>query len=225
MKTLYDVIKSELIQQGHNEFKNSDGKLVFFDVKYQFIQKILRYDEDVSDIVDHLFNGISLTHREHDQHFKRLFISKFLNRRINRQTIESFKFQLMTCYMTNETLLNRYYSDMDKYVTGVQENSNTNEQTNKQNSDGQTTSDNRQAFANLPQNNVQLDVDNTVMTSASDNSISRNKQVNSQNSDGEVKGQSNSQSKQYHYDLLVKSSRVMENLLNDFDKACFMQVW
>src|SRR5699024_6908441 len=52
---------------------------------------------------------------------------------------------------------------------------------------GNTTTDNRQARSDLPQNRVNLDVNNTIMATANENDISRNKQTNSQDTEGSTK--------------------------------------
>lgn len=223
--TLFNVIRSELIKQGHDEFIDSSGNLVLFDPDHQFMQKILNYDEDVSDIVDHLFNGASLEKREYDQHFKKSFIFRFLNRQINRQTIEAFKVELALTFMMHQSFIHSLYRDLDKYINQSQITESNSKQVNKQDNEGTTTSDNRQAFANLPQNNVQLDVNNTVMESASDNTISRNKQTNKQKNDGETSNESKTENKTYQFDELFKSNGIMEQVLNEFDKKCFLQFW
>lgn len=223
--TLFNVIRSELIKQGHDEFIDSSGNLVLFDPDHQFMQKILNYDEDVSDIVDHLFNGVSIEKREYDQHFKKIFVFRFLNRQINRQTIESFKVELSLTFMMHQSFVTSLYRDLDKYINQSNINQSSSKQVNKQDNEGTTTTDNRQAFANLPQNNVQLDVDNTVMESASDNTISRNKQTNKQKNDGETSNESQTENKTYQFDELFKSNGIMEQVLNEFDKKCFLQFW
>lgn len=215
--TLFDYIQSELIEQGFDEFVNDAGELVLFDDDYQFTTKIMKYDEDVQKIVDWLFNGLSLKHREHDEHFKKMFLYRFVNRQINRQTIEAFKLELMNTFITNELHLNQLYADAEKYIT----NTSTMKQKNKQMNEGTTTSDNRQAFGELPQNNINIDVDDTVLTGASDNTISRNKQSNNQLSDGET----TSESKSYQLDQLLQSSTLFENVMNIFDQRCFLQIW
>lgn len=223
--TLFNVIRSELIKQGHDEFVDSQGNLVLFDPDHQFMQKILNYDEDVSDIVDHLFNGVSIEKREYDQHFKKSFLFLFLNRQINRQTIEAFKVELSLTFMMHQSFITSVYTDLDKYIHQSSINQSSSKQMNKQDNEGTTTTDNRQAFANLPQNNVQLDVDNTVMDSASDNTISRNKQTNKQTNDGETTNESKTENKTYQFDELFKSNGLLEQVLNEFDKKCFLQFW
>lgn len=223
--TLFDYIKSELINSGLNEFKDTNGKFVFFDEQQQFITKMLTYDSDVQNIVDHLFTGLSLTHRENDEHFKKTFLMRFLNRQINFQTVESFRVALLSTFLMQQYYINTVYADLDKYINQSQINENTNKQTNEQRTDGSTTADNRQAYAQLPQNNVQLDVDSTIMESANDNTISRNKQINQQENAGETTGESRSENKSYQLNELLKASTIMENIFNEFDRKCFLQVW
>lgn len=223
--SLYNIIQSELIKKGFNEFIDSQGNLVFFDSDYQFMTKILSYDKDVAEIVDQLFTGLKLKDREFDEHFKKGFIYRFINRRINRQTIETFRLELLSTFLSNEDYINRIYSDIDKYITQSQVSDSQNKQTNKQKNDGSTTSDNRSAFAELPQNNVQIDVDSTVMDSASDNTISRNKQTNRQVTDGETVGEATGENKSYQLDELFKTNGLLEQVYNIFDIKCFLQVW
>ncbi len=222
---LFNIIQSELIKKGFNEFIDDQGNLVFFDTDHQFMTKIFKYDDDVSQIVNKLFTDQSLSDPEHDKHFKKAFITRFINRRINRQTVEAFRMELLATFLSNEDYINRIYTDVDKYVTQMATTNQTNKQTNKQKNDGSTLSDNRSAFADLPQNNVQIDVNSTIMTSASDNTISRNKQTNTQQTDGETAGETSGENKAYNLDELFKTNGLLENIYNKFDRKCFLQVW
>lgn len=215
--SLYNFIQTELIKQGLNEFEDAEGRLILFDKKHQFMQKIISYDEDIAKIVDDLFLNLSLENAENDYHFKKTFLLRFINRKINRQTIEAFQLELMNVFLTNEFYINQVYQDLDKYMTGTSDS----DQINKQINDGTTISDHRQAYAELPQNSVNINVDDTVMTSASDNTISRNKQTNQQATDGNTK----TESKNYALDQLIKSSQIMEQIFLTFDKKCFLQFW
>ena len=207
--TIYDVIQSELINDGHNEFVN-DGKLTFFDNKFSFMQKVLQYDEPVHDIVTRLFfNGLTLANDSDDKHFKRAFLLHFMERQINKQTIENFSAQLSYVFMMNQDYLNRVYQDLDKYLTGHSENENQSQVTG--------SSDNRNASATLPQDTVNLDVYDTVMTAADDNTISRQK--NTQDTTG------TGITKQYNLDQLRVVNTLLEQVFLKIDKACFLQVW
>ena len=253
--TLYKIVQSELINSGHNEFFDKDNRLVLFNNEHQFMRKIMSYDNDIEIIVDHLFNNMKLNNTIHDQHFKKTFFFRFINREINRQTVESFMLELTATFLQNQDYINRIYTDMEKYILGYSETNDKNKQdsndlktsTSKSNSSnnseststGNTTTDNRQARSDLPQSNVNLDVNNTVMSSANENDISRNKQNNSQTntdeqtssnetenkdqSESHSTGESNSISKTYQLDQLFKTNNVLERIMNEFDKKCFMQ--
>lgn len=194
-----------------------DGELVYFKESHQFMNKIFNYDEDIQEIINELFLNHSLENPESDCHFKKTFLFRFNQKQINRQTIESFQLELVNTFLTNEHYINQVYQDLDKFLT----NQSTSTQENSQLDKGNTSSDNRQAFADLPQNSVNIDVDNTEMKSATDNTISRNKQSNNQESEG----QTLTENKAYQLDQLIKSNTLMEEIFLTFDKKCFMQVF
>lgn len=223
--TIYNIIQSELIKRGYNEIVDQEGNLVFFDDDHQFMNKIFSFDNDVSEIVDDLFNGFCLDESDYDHHFKKTFLYRFINRQINKQTIESFKIELISTFLMNQDYINRVYSDLDQYITQKQTNESESEQKNKQVNDGSTTSDNRSAFADLPQSTSNLDVNDTVMQYPSDNTISRNKQINTSETDGETTGVNTGENRSYQLDELFKTSGVLEQIYNTFDVKCFLQVW
>ena len=223
--TIFKYIQSELIKAGHNEIVESSNSKYFkpnleflwFSEEDQFITKVLGYDEDVQKITDKLFSGLKLDREEADKHFKRTFINRFADRQINRQTIEAFKMVLVSTFMSRLDYLNRIYRDLDLYITGASQTNQRNVQVNE----GSTISDSRSAFADLPQNQVNLDLDDTEMEHATDNTVSRNQQSNQQSTDGET----SSESRTYRLDELVKSNGLMEEIFNEFDRKCFLQVW
>ena len=254
--TLYKIVQSELYKLGHdNEIVDKEGNLVFFDNNFQVMSKVMSYDTDIEKIVDNLFNHMKLNNTIHDQHFKKTFFFRFINREINRQTIESFMLELTATFLQSQDYINRVYTDMEKYILGYSETNEENTQdsndlktsTSKNNSSnnseststGNTTTDNRQARSDLPQSNINLDVNSTIMSTANENDISRNKQNNSQtNTDEQISrnetenkdqseshsnGESNSISKTYQLDQLFKTNNVLERIMNEFDKKCFMQ--
>lgn len=263
--TLFNYIQSELIKRGLNEFEDANGNLLFFNEDAQFMTKIFSYDADVSTIVDKLFTGQSLPDAAHDQHFKKTFVYHFLNRRINRQTIEAFRMELLSTFLMNQSYINRVYADLELFLLQTaqgeqssknihQENTNqssttnneqNNQQTDTQQTNGTNTTDNREADARLPQNNIQLDVNSTLMTAADSNRISRNKQLSDQETLNEVNGftsgsteniassdvlgtsndDSTNESKAYSLDELFKTNGLEEQIYNVFDRKCFMQIW
>lgn len=235
--TLNEYLQSELQKRGHSEFYNA-GRLTFNKSKYGFIQKILKYDHDVSCIVDEcIFKGFKLENDKVDKHFKKMFITRFLDREINRQTIDAFSSQVLYVTLTHEEYIDKvfgseYYKYFEQHVdfngdtvgnvtdhstehgeTTQSQDNNTkdiysdeshnthsdnslttsNDTSNNTNSSdtknsGSSTDDNRSANATLPQSEVNINVDNTSLNYADENTISRNKNVN--NSDTTNTGES-----------------------------------
>ena len=101
--TLYKIVQSELYALGTtHEIVDKEGNLVFFDNDFQVMSKIMSYDEDVKNIMNNIFNGLQLVTPEHDQHFKKTFFFRFINREINRQTVESFMLELTATFLQNQ---------------------------------------------------------------------------------------------------------------------------
>ena len=222
---LFTLIQSELLKQGLNEFVDKDGNLIYFDDDKQFTNKILMYDDDVSTIIDDLFNGLSLSNSENDKHFKKVFVYRFLNRNINRQTKEDFQFQLLSTFLSQQNYINAVYNDLEKYISQQSDSKQTNNQNNTQTNTSVSNNDSRSAYANLPQSNVNLDVDNTNMNTADDNTVSRSKQSSENTNKNETTGDNTTVSNQYKLDELVKSSSLFKNILDVFDVNCFMQIF
>ena len=235
--SLMEVIQSELQNKGHNEFVNN-GNLSFNNSEFAFIQKVLRFDDDVKKIVDNsFFKGFKFNDERIDRYFKEAFVTRFLDREINRQTVEAFASQVLYVTLTREDYIFTVFgSEMQKYLEQhtetisedrgkALENATEQGQTkqrqqqkthdeyesedhethsdeshettdNTEHADGNKTSDNRQADATLPQSEVNVNVDNTVLDYADNNTISRNKDVSSDDkkSNGVTDSESSSKS-------------------------------
>ena len=117
--TLYKIVQSELYALGHNnEIVDKEGNLVFFDNDFQVMSKVMSYDSDIENIVDRLFNHMKLNNVIHDQHFKKTFFYRFINREINRQTIESFMLELTSTFLQNQDYINRVYTRSEERRVG-----------------------------------------------------------------------------------------------------------
>lgn len=114
--TMNEYIQSELQKMGRNEFYNA-GRLTMSSKKYAFIQKILRYDKDVQCITDEIFQGFKLQDDKVDKLFKKTFIQRFLDREINRQTIEAFSSQVLYVTLTHEEYIyNVFSAELNKFL-------------------------------------------------------------------------------------------------------------
>lgn len=212
--TLFDYLQAEFIKQGHSEFFK-DGQIskegfVFYNERYSIIHTILTFNTETYSIInERLFLSNGLDNLEHDYHFKKAFVTRFLNREIQQQTIESFMAQLIHVFTVNEHFINQVYENLDKYIVNQTETS--------QGDSGESLADSRNAFSELPQDEVQLDVNDTVMNYAKENTISRNKQTN--------KKESETINKSYQLDQLLKTKNILNVLFDEFDKKCFLQTW
>ena len=115
--TLNEYINGELMRMDKDEFINN-GKLTIFDEEFQFIQKIIKFDEDVYKIVNEkIFKNLKFEDEKVDKHFKKSFITRFLDREINRQTIEAFASQVVYITLTHEEYINTVFgSEFYKYL-------------------------------------------------------------------------------------------------------------
>lgn len=212
--TINEIIQSELRRCGFNEFFN-DNRLTFFDDNYRFMKKIIRFDDDVYDIVHRMFfqyYTIGTTDNT-DRLFKYMFVTKFQNREINRQTVEDFSSQLLYYVLTHEHYIQYVFEELDNYLTGKT----TSHSDSKEN---QTSFDEyRQLVATLPQSKVNLNVDDDDLDYADNNTISKDKKQSDQN--GETQNQSNS----YDLNVLQGIYSMIDKIFMDIDKKCFLQIW
>ena len=222
---LFTLIQSELQKKGFNELVDNDGNLIYFDDEKQFTRKILMYDDDVSNIVDELFTGVSLAKRENDINFKKAFVYRFLNRRINRQTKEAFQYEILATFLTQQNYINAIYNDLEKYILKQSESEQSNNQKNMQTNTSVSSNDSRSAYANLPQSNVNLNLNDDNMETADDNTVSKSKQASENTTSNNTSGDNSSVSSQYSLDELVKSSSLITSILDQFDVNCFMQIF
>lgn len=256
--TLFEIIESELHRQGFNEFVNN-GKLTMNDNEFQFIQKVLRFDDDVKKIVDEtFFKGFKFNDERIDRYFKQSFVTRFLDREISRQTVEAFASQVLYLTIQREDYIYTVFGqelykylenhvDSDSNGTQNQTSEETSENTQKENSSRESnssnnsTNDTRDLTSTLPQNQINLDVNNDQLEYGDENTISKNK-VNgsdernekgnrdvtgnsSSNGNQDVKTNENSLTKTYTMENLDKLYHVRERIFDDYDRKCFLQIW
>jgi len=256
--TLMEIIQSELQNNGFNEFVNN-GKLTFNNEDYAFIQKVLRFDDDVKKIVDNtFFKGFKFNDERIDRYFKEGFTTRFLDREIGRQTVEAFaSLVLYETIIREDYIFTVFGSELYKYLENhvdfnVDEienqisEENTDEVSNETSnnntsSNGKSVSDDREATSSLPQSEMNINVDNDVLTFADDNTISKNKTTNEDETDinserdttGNTKtngtqdttGNQKSLQKTYLMENLEKLYTTRERIFNDYDKKCFLHIW
>ena len=248
--TLNEFLISELQKMGRNEIVNGNH-ITAFDENYAFQKKIIRYDNDVKHITDnYIFYDFLLETNESDETYKKMFINKFLNREINRQTIESFAGLLYSFNLEHQNYINIIFSnDIEMYLNNAQTRDyikdTTDDNINVLDKDSNTLmnstdtniNDNRSLDSTLPNNEVNLNVDNTILDYGDKNTISRNKlhdekeqtTDNVENALTTNNNVGNEISKEITKTFNIQSLNdlyfLRTKLLKDMDKLLFLQIW
>ena len=221
--TLHEILQAELINSGFNEFVQERGmKLSFSDSEYSFLYKMRNNDEDIYNISNRIiFLDKTLENPEDDKDFKQLFLNRFLARQIGFQTLERFSMAVISVFMENEKYLNTVYSDLQSYVDGIEESESTS--LNDSVDISKNSNNYRNAVTTLPQSEVNLDVDNTILDYADNNTISKQTEVGENTTTGT--NTENSKRTRRSIDELKKSRRLIAEVFDEFDRRCFLHVW
>lgn len=208
--TLYEYLIAELNKQKVSEtYDKTTDSIVRNKLNASYVNKIMNYDPVVEKILnDKVFLDMKLTNPKHDQAFKKMFLNLFLENEIKWQTMSNFSRNFVGIFSQYQLQLNSYYENYDKYISGLEE--------NKSEDENLSDRQNRQAYADLPQNIVNLDVKNNIMHTATDNTI----QMTAEKSNGNKKDTKNS----YNLEVLLLSMQVLEDILKIFKKKLFLGV-
>lgn len=207
--TLFEIIKSELINSGKNEFFNK-GKLTFFNDEFTFIKKIMNFDDDVKKIVDKkFFLDYNFPDSETDYKFKKMYINKFMEREINRQTLEAFASQNVYVTLMMEEYIINLYENMKKIINGDTETYNI--------QDNKNVNNYRNMYADQPQTETNMSLDDVYLTYATNNTISKNRD--------EEDRESYTIQKNYDAEKIKESMLLLDSVLEFYDKKCFLQTW
>ena len=219
------LINSELQKKGNSEFVK-DGKLVFFDEDEQFIQKIMKYDEDVEKIVtDKFFKGFTFDNEQTDHDFKKTFVNQFLDREIMFQTVEKFGSQVIRLTLQHEKYIETAYEKYQELLTQEQWHEDERDTENNSKQDSTNTTDNRNLRSTLPQDEINMNVENSEMKYADENSIDKQKQKENEtgNETGNEKGQSKDNA--YNVETLKSLQDIFKDIFEIYDRYCFLHVW
>lgn len=193
--TLYKILESELQKKGLNEFINEKGELVYFDNEYQFIRKIMAFDDDVYDIVNNVFFlGYTFDDDAQDRDFKESFTHLFLNREIKYQSVEVFGMKVYQVTKLLKGYINDVYQKLDDYIlnktviTGEDSSNKESESDGKQKTiredtskdeslsktDGTNVNQNRDFKGTLPDSQLNLNLNQDTLSYGGENTISKN---------------------------------------------------
>lgn len=205
-----DMLQSQMIQSGQQEWFN-DNMITINMPKYAFIQRFMRYEEPiVKEIVtEFIFAGYKFRTPDLDDYFKKIFITRFLTREIGQQTVESFTSRLVSCVMTHELEIEGLYNHFDDILSNGSINTTT--------SNGTNQGDNRNLSSDLPQNNINLNVEDTVLNYGNQNTINRHKDTST--------NETITHSTNYRSETFNALNGLWETYFKEIDKKCFLHVW
>ena len=209
MKTttrLYDIIYGEL-ERHRAEIYRSNNQLIFNQAN--LMRKTLEYKDPyfIKMLQETLFFGTSNINQR--ERFEREFLQRFINRVIKYQTVDLFSTYLASFVSEYQELINYTYDKYDVLVLGQVEtvSNNNSTSTNKTNS----------IYSNLPQNQVNMNLDIDTLDYADDNTISKSRATNS--------GTDRSTSSAYDIEALNKISALKEQIFKDMDNLLFSQFY
>ena len=203
---LYDIICGEL-DRHRVEIYRSNNQIIFNQAN--LMRKTLEYKDPnfVIMLELNLFYGTSTINQR--QRFEREFLQRFINRVIKFQTVDLFSSYLASFVSEYQELINYTYDKYDMLVTGQVETvtNNNSTSTNKSNS----------IYSNLPQNQINMNLDIDTLDYADDNTISKSRATNS--------GTDRSTSSAYDIEALNKISALKEQIFKDMDNLLFSQLY
>ena len=178
--TLMEIIQSELINAGFNEFVNG-GKLTFDNQEFAFIQKVLRFDDDVKKIVDNIiFKGFSFSDERIDRYFKQSFVTRFLDREIGRQTVEAFASLVLYETIIREDYIHTVFgSEVYKYLENHVDYKNDQTGNTKEDETQNQTNEETQNQNNKEQQNETQNQNNSSNTDTNSQNVSSDRELTS----------------------------------------------
>lgn len=141
--------------------------------------------------------------------FEREFLQRFLTRVIKYQSVDSFKLYLSTFISSNIELINYIYDQYDAFAMGQIDTTN--------NANSSSINKSNSLFSNLPQNEVNMNLDVDTMEYADNNTINKSKSTGSDTS--------HSSSKSFNVDTLNKLKQLKESIFIEMDKYLFSQLF
>lgn len=203
---LYDVIFGEL-ERHRAEIYRSNNQIIFN--QNNLMRKTLEYKDTyfIKMLQETLFYGTSNINQR--ERFEREFLQRFINRVIKYQTVDLFSTYLASFVSEFQELINYTYDKYDMLVTAQVEtvSNNNSTSTNKSNS----------IYSNLPQNQINMNLDIDTLDYADDNTISKTRATNS--------GTDRSTSSAYDIEALNKISALKEQIFKDIDNLLFSQIY
>ena len=191
-------------------FNNKNGQFIRYGATDALIYQVAQYSDMVAELCDHaFFSGYTLSNKDADKFFKKMFVNRFLIREIGFQTVDIFRTRLVGLLLQYEKYIVNTYINYEKMFSGHFETT-----TDQK---GQGINKQRYAHISLPQNNVNIDLNNDIAEYADINDLTNNSNDNKSNT--------KTASDKFSPDVLRKLENVYQRVLDDFDVKLFLQVF
>lgn len=210
--TLEEILRNEASKyhDWDDIFNNENGQLIRYGATDALIYQVAQYSDMVANLCNHaFFSGYILSDEKADRFFKKMFVNRFLVREIGFQTVDIFRTRLIGLLLQYEQYIVNTYKNYEKMFSGHSE-STTDQK-------GQGLNKQRYAHVSLPQNNVNIDLNNDIAEYADINDLTNNSSNNQNNS--------KTVSDKFSPDVLAKLENVYQKVLDDFDRKLFLQVF
>lgn len=218
--TLLEIIVGELGQNPceNDFFKNN--QITFFSVDDSFITRLLKYEEPViKDLCDWLIFGwfkfdeiIDEENPENNtninDYFKKMFITRFIDREIKFQTIDLFRHKCVYKMMSMKDYIELVLTDLKIFALNTKK--------YKAKSKDGSLDKNRNVFQDQPQNQINLDLTNDVFNFATNNGAG--------NSDHNGWKREKNVTEEYDPAKLKEIMNIIENIFKEFDRYLFLQI-
>lgn len=203
------ILTDYLKRKGKNELYNNN-QLTRFNTDYAFTRKVMLFDDDIYKAVSYLlFGDFYFKYEDVDKHFKKVFINKFKNRQIKKQTTDSFISEMLGIIFIYEDYLYYLYNNKDNLLVGKSVSTGT----------SQSIGENKHRDANveLSDSTPNFDLQNDIIQNAkSSSAYVSNDKNNAENYSDNIN---------YSFNNLEKFRNNLDYVFNKIDKKCFCQVF
>lgn len=233
--TFNKFLKSELART-HSEIQKN-GEFVFMNPEDSYQNEIRRYTEEVHELMmKNFFVGFSFRNNDIDRRFKKLFVNYFLDRKWLFETSDKMASAIYSTLLMEEDYINMLYDNIEYYINGYRyshteahSEGKTAEESGSDRTD-RSSGKSRGLNADLPQSQVNINLDNSDFqygstVNATNNTNSSSGETNTAR-EGENETDSNSTTISNDYDIekLEKINGILRKIVNRFDSYCFSQL-
>ena len=176
-------------------------------------------------VTDKFFKGFKFENEQTDYDFKKTFVTQFLDREIMYQTVEKFASQVIRLTLQHEKYIENAYEKYQELLTQEQWHEDERDTENNSKQDSTNTTDNRNLRSTLPQDEINMNVENTEMSYADENSIDKQQQKGNETGNQTGNEQGNSKNNQYNVETLNSLKNIFKELFEIYDRYCFLHVW